>query len=97
MDTVKLLTLTIVLCMGLRGVQPRKEPPLPMTAEEYDLYINMNPVAAEFTKFNGNITDMELALPNWELPSQQDLKCYADMAELMKGLTARKIWALRSK
>lgn len=97
MELVKILTLGFVLCMGLREVKPQLNPLFMATENEYDRYLDMNPIAGEFTKYYGNMTDIELALPNSRLPTLQDLKCLADMAQLLKGLSARNIWALRSK
>lgn len=97
MDSVKILMLSITLCVGVTGVTAQVKPSLLSIPEEYNQYLELNPIVAEFTKYYSNITDVDLALPNSRLPSQQDLKCLADMSQLMKGLAARKIWALRSK
>lgn len=97
MELVKVLTLGFMLCMGLREVKPQVNPLFLRTDREYDHYLDLNPIAAEFTKHYGNITDVEFALSKLRLPTPQDLKCLADMAQLLKGLSARNLWALRSK
>lgn len=97
MDFIKLLILSITVCVGVKGIIAQVEPSLLRIPEEYNGYLELNPIVAEFTKYYSNITDVDLALPNSRLPSQQDLKCLADMSQLMAGLAARKKWALRSK
>lgn len=97
MNMVKILLICFTLCMGMTGVKPHMEPQLAWTAEEYGHFLELNPIAGELFKHYKNITDVDLTLPNSRLPSQQDLKCLADVALLMQGLSARNMWALKSK
>ncbi|KAH8407959.1 hypothetical protein KR222_005414, partial [Zaprionus bogoriensis] len=97
MDTVKLLILSLVVCMALTVVRAIQfDPETSMTTEEYSRIMDLqSPLASAFAKYYGNITDIGMELPDSRLPSAQDLQCLADVALLMKGITDRNYWALK--
>lgn len=94
MNHIKILILSITLCSGVTGDTRNVKPSI---TAEYNQFLDLNPIAAEFAKHYANISDIGLALPNVGLPSPQDLKCLSDMSQLIKGLTSGNLWALRSK
>ncbi|KAH8360230.1 hypothetical protein KR093_011437 [Drosophila rubida] len=99
MHTFTIIVLGALLFCGRAQVQCQQfEPSGSVSNEEYERIMELRPFAVELLRQFGNITqtDLDLLVDN-RLPSQQDLLCLADMAQLMSGLSSLSYWALRSK
>lgn len=62
---------------------------------EYRRMMQLRHLAVEFFDFYENITTTDLT--GSRLPSQEDLKCLAEMSQLSLALRSGSIWALRSR
>ncbi|XP_034653957.1 nose resistant to fluoxetine protein 6 [Drosophila subobscura] len=60
----------------------------------YERLMDLRPLGTEFFRHFGNISEADLELLEGRLPSQQDLVCLADIAQLMQALTSGRLWAL---
>lgn len=70
------------------------EPEYILTEEDYYRISTLRPLALEFVEYFENISEKNLRTKNSE---QTDLQCLTEMSQLMKGLSARNMWALKSK
>lgn len=73
------------------------EPEYTFTEEDYYRISSLRPLSSEFVEYFKNISERNLKTKNSELIGQADLQCLAEMSQLMKGLSARNMWALKSK
>ncbi|XP_060647040.1 nose resistant to fluoxetine protein 6-like isoform X1 [Drosophila nasuta] len=98
MDKFKIIVIGTLLFCGLTQVCCYQFEPSgsSVSNEEYQRLMELRPFAVQLMQQFGNITqtNLDLRLDN-RLPSQQDLLCLADMAQLMSGLSSRSYWALR--
>ncbi|KAH8312733.1 hypothetical protein KR044_012560, partial [Drosophila immigrans] len=99
MDKFKIIVIGTLLYCGLPQVRCHQfEESGSVNNEEYQRIMELRPFAVQLLQQFGNMsqTDLDFLLDN-RLPSQQDLLCLADMAQLMSGLSSRRYWALRSR
>ncbi|KAH8387903.1 hypothetical protein KR093_010286, partial [Drosophila rubida] len=61
----------------------------------YQRMIQLRHLAIEFFEYYENITATDLIVPDTRLPSQQDLMCLAEVAQLSQALRSGQLWALR--
>ncbi|EDW29849.1 GL13436 [Drosophila persimilis] len=63
--------------------------------QDYQRLKRLRPLGVEFAEHfrNASLPDLDLFHPR--IPSQEDLLCFADMAQFMQALTAGKLWALK--
>lgn len=89
------LGLTFLLCVlgaiAVLGDELQQE----VNIEEYRRMMQLRHLGVEFFDFYENITATDLT--GSRLPSQQDLKCLAEVSQLSLALRSGSIWALRSK
>ncbi|BFF91768.1 nose resistant to fluoxetine protein 6 [Drosophila madeirensis] len=65
-----------------------------MNLEEYQRMVKIRHLSKEFFSFYRNITLSDV-VPETRLPTQQDLQCYAEFAQLTAGLVSGSLWAYR--
>ncbi|XP_017145312.1 nose resistant to fluoxetine protein 6 [Drosophila miranda] len=65
-----------------------------MDVQEYERMVKLRHLSEEFFSFYRNITLSDL-VPDSRLPTAQDLKCYAEFAQLTAGLLSGSLWAYR--
>ncbi|SPP88232.1 nose resistant to fluoxetine protein 6 [Drosophila guanche] len=65
-----------------------------MNVEEYQRMVKIRHLSEEFFSFYRNITLSDV-VPETRLPTQQDLQCYAEFAQLTAGLVSGSLWAYR--
>lgn len=57
-------------------------------------FMELRPLAMEFSQHFRNITEKDLDLPS---SSQLDSQCLSDMAQLLSAFRSKNIWALKSR
>ncbi|KAH8312734.1 hypothetical protein KR044_012561 [Drosophila immigrans] len=96
METFKLLIVGLLFYMGLTQVSSVQVLPVTgISKQEYLRIMELRPLAVEFMHHFGNISQADLELTNGRIPSQQDLQCLADVAQMINGVTSLKYWALK--
>ncbi|KAH8360223.1 hypothetical protein KR093_011438 [Drosophila rubida] len=94
MDTVKFIIIGLFWHLGLAQVSSIPSTAV-MSTEQYHRIMELRPLAVEFIHHYDNFSAAELEGVANRIPSQQDLLCLADMAQLMSGVTSLKTWALK--
>ncbi|EDW37818.1 GL14473 [Drosophila persimilis] len=63
--------------------------------QDYQRLKRLRPLGVKFAEHfrNASLPDLDLFHPR--IPSQEDLLCFADIAQFMQALTAGKLWALK--
>ncbi|KAH8278499.1 hypothetical protein KR018_004095 [Drosophila ironensis] len=63
--------------------------------EDLQRYNKLRSLGIEFAHFFRNASINDLSLPDPRIPSQQDLLCIQELADLTMGLSAGQLWALK--
>lgn len=88
--------ISVLLLAGLLviGASQPKDPDI---MQLYEMTKSIRSLSEEFSEYFKNVTLQSLGVLDFEVATQEDQFCLEDMAELMKGLSSRQLWAFKSK